>query len=393
MATGIEDLKDLRGVENPNGSEAFGPEPDGPYAEYRARADARIQRSDSGRWLSTHLLTICAVAGALPAMRAPIGWLAVCSVGAIVMLGFDAASRQREEQHKAGSADVVVVPARVVGKVALNLINPVTWLTVLLGAVVALVVGSVAAALVAGARWLAIEGPTGIPAALRAGAWAHGLTYSAVVACFLLLRAGGDTAARRQKVLRRVTRTMPEITLTLCVVVLVGAGAALAVAGPTLDVGFVRNADGLGWLPPGLRATVDEARDDLVTQELDAVTACISDAQPDLWTSRYTKKNVLTDADVATLVADPATAPDPVALATAALVADNHLAPWVETIDVLVGDQPVLTIARAGHAHDQPVTDAAALRDRAVGAPEWLTTVAPDVDSARVLTCSARTPL
>jgi hypothetical protein len=193
---------------------------------------------------------------------------------AIVMLGFDTgepstrrAAEGRERRRGGGTG------ARR-RQVALLLINPVTWLTVLLGAVVALVVGGAAAAVVAGARWLAIEGPTGILAALRAGAWAHGLTYSAVVACFLLLRAGGDTAARRQKVLRRATRKMPEVVLTLCVVVLVGVGAVLAVAGPTLDVGFVRNADGLGWLPPGLRATVDEARDDLVAGELDAVTAC-----------------------------------------------------------------------------------------------------------------------
>jgi hypothetical protein len=285
------------------------------------------------------------------------------------------------------------VPTRVVGRLALGVLNPVSWLTALLGAVVALVVGGVAAGVIAAVRWFALEGPDGILAAIRMGVWAHALTYAAAVACFLLLRAGGTTAAHRRTVLYRATRRLPEPALIACVVVVVLAGAAFAVAGPQVDVGFVRAHDGLGWLPPGLRASVDAARDDVVHEELDALTTCLGDGQAGLWTAAYTDRNALADDDVAVLVADPARPPDQPVLAAAALAADNQLAPWVETVEVRVGDSPVLTVARAGHAHDQPLTDAAALRDRTAGAPEWLAAAAPLVDRDRVLTCSAQTPL
>ena len=170
-------------------------------------------------------------------------------------------------------------------------------------------------------------------------------------------------------------------------------GAALAVAGPQLELGFVRADDGLGWLPPGLRTSVDAARDDVVHDELDALTSCLDGGQPGLWVAGYTDGNALADDDVATLVADPARPPDQAALAAAALAADNQLAPWVEGLELRVGDTPVLAVVRDGSGHDQPLTDAAALRERTVGAPEWLVAAAPLVDRDRVLTCSARTPL
>ena len=396
MATEVESLADSPPAPEAGAEPATprGPEPDSPYADFRREIERRVfMRSDSGRWLSDHLLTILAVAASLPALRAPTAWLAICAVAAVVVLSIDSVSRRREEERrKRGSADVVVLPARAVGRVALGVLNPVTWLTVLLGAVVAIVGGAVAAAAIGAVRWLVIEGPDGILAAARASAWAHTLTYAAVLACFLLLRAGGRTAERRAAVLRRATRRMPELVLTLCIVVAVVGFAAFAVAGPVLDVSFVRDADGLGWLPPGLRGPVDEARDDVVAQELDAMTDCLNGADAGRWTWHYTSANPLSDDDVATLVVDPARPPDEQTLATAALVADNDLAPWVERVDVLVGDHPALSLAREGFAHDQPITDAAALAQRASGAPAWLATVAPRVDRARVLDCSARTP-
>ena len=368
---------------------------DGPFAAYEEQlAGPARELSDSGRWLRWHLLTIVAVAASLPALRAPAAWLFLCGAAALGMLAFDGTLRQRDAQRRrVGSADAVVVPARVAGRLALGLLNPVSWLTALLGAVVALVVGAVAAGAVAALRWLALEGPDGILAAIRMGVWAHAPTYAAAVACFLLLRAGGATAARRRNVLDRATRRLPEAALTACVVAVVLAGAALAVAGPRLDVGFVRADDGLGWLPPGLRTSVDTARDDVVHEELDALTACLDGDQAGLWVASYTDGNAPADDDVATLVADPARPPDQAALAAAALAADNDLAPWVEAVEIRVGETPALVVARQGHAHDQPLTDAAALRERTAGAPEWLIAAAPLVDRGHVLTCSARTPL
>jgi hypothetical protein len=81
VATGIEDLQvqDLKGVEDPNGSEAVGPEARWAVCEYRARADAFTQRLWSLALHAPphHLRGRRCVARE----RAPIGWLAVCSIG------------------------------------------------------------------------------------------------------------------------------------------------------------------------------------------------------------------------------------------------------------------------------------------------------------------------
>src|SRR6478609_12013152 len=43
-------------------------------------------RSDSGRWLDAHLLTILATVAAVPALRVPAAWVIACSIAALVML-------------------------------------------------------------------------------------------------------------------------------------------------------------------------------------------------------------------------------------------------------------------------------------------------------------------
>lgn len=347
-------------------------------------------RSDSGRWLDAHLLTILATVAALPALRIPAAWVIACSVAALVMLGIGSVKGQVKQK---GSADVVVVPARVVGRMLLGAINPLNWLKVLLGALAALTVGALAAAVISGAQWLVTHGTDGILAAMRMGAWAHALTYGSFAACVLLLRGGGHTAERRTNALHRVSRRIPEAAvagLTACVVIAFGL---IAVAGPNVDVKVLREHDGLGWVPAGLRSDVDGLRDEIVANELEVATECLSGSQVNLWTARYTDANPIDDPDVARLTADPARAPDQKAIAAAALVAHNHLASWVEVIEIAVGDEVVLRVDRSGLPRDEPLTDAAALRKHTAGAPDWLTTVAPNVDTETVLSCSARSPL
>ena len=398
MATDITELIDnaLIDPETPPAPQApsHAPAPaDSPYAEYTAGLERRVPvRSDSGRWLDTYLLTILSAALALPALRAPVGWLALCAVAAIVMLGVDSARTQARKRAK-GSADVVVLPTKVVARIGLGFLNPLNWLTALFGAIVALIAGGLIAAAIAAARWVLVEGPDGILAAIRVGVWAHAPTYGAAFACFFLLRAGGHTADSRAAALRTVTRKIPEVALTGIVAVVAIACVAFALGGPRLSVGVVSGADGLGWVPPGLRQLADDGRDDLVTAELDAVTSCLEGDQSGLWSGRSTTGNPLDEIDVATLTADPARPPEQPALAAAALIADNHLAPWIEMIDVTIGDQVVLTVDRRNVARDRPITDADDLRARAVGTPDWLTTVAPQVDKELVLRCSAQTPL
>ena len=351
---------------------------------------ARVaSRSDSGRRLDTHLLTILAVALALPALRLPVAWLAVCAITAIVLIAVDPA-RGRATQK--GSADLVVVPARAAGQLLRGCINPLNWLKLLLGALGSFAAGALAGAVIAAARWMAIEGPDGLLAATRMGAWAHAPTYSAVFACYLLLSGVGRTHERRAVALYRRTRKVPEVALAGFTVVLVVASVVLAAAGPRVGVGVVRGSDGLGWVPPGLRTLADGLRDDAVTAELDAVTQCLDGDQSGLWMYRYTVDNPLEESDVATLTADPGRVPDQRALAAAALAAHNHLAPWVEAIQVTVGDDVVLVINRRGLATDEPLIDANELRSHTFGAPAWLSTVSPAVDRGAVLDCSARTP-
>jgi hypothetical protein len=153
----------------------------------------------------------------------------------------------------------------------------------------------------------------------------------------------------------------------------------------------VHHDHGLGWVPVGLRGDVDGLRDQVVQSELGSLTTCLDQGQRGRWTSTYTAGNPLGQPDVARLVADPARAPDPAGLAAAALAAHNVLAPWVETVQVAVGDQTVLVIDRTGDRSDQPVTDPQALVPHAFLPPAWLSTTRADRDT--VLRCSAATPL
>ena len=351
---------------------------------------AAAPRSDSGRRLEAHFLTLLAAALALPALRAPAAWLIGCATAAIVLVAADTATGRATTT---GAADVVVVPARAVGRVLRGWVNPLNWLKVVLGALGSLAAGALAGAALATVRWLVIEGPDGLLAAARMGAWAHAPTYGAAFACYLLLRGVQRTHQRRAAALYRRTRRLPEAALVATTVLVVAASLAIALAGPRLNVGFVRSSNGLGWVPPGLRTAADGLRDDIVKAELDGVTHCLSGHHSGLWTYEYTAGNPLNDPDVATLTADPARAPDQQALAAAALAAHNHLAPWVQRLTVTIGNQVILTIDRRGLISDRPLTDATQLRAHATGAPQWLSTVAPTVNRSTVLTCSARTPL
>ena len=261
-----------------------------------------------------------------------------------------------------GTADLVVLPGRVAGRLALGCLNPVNWLKVLLGALASLAVGAVAGALIAAARWLAVEGPDGVLAVARLGVWSHAPRYGAAFARDLLLSGFGHSHDQRVTALYRRTRRLREAALVGLTAVVVGAFVMVALAGPGSDVRFARADDGLGWVPPGLRTVTDGLRDDMVKAELDGVKGCLSGDAEGRWTAEYTAANSLDEPDVATLIADPARAPDQPSIAAAALAADNQLAPWVEAIRIMVGSDVVLLVDRHGLPTDAPITDANTLR-------------------------------
>jgi hypothetical protein len=364
-----------------------------PFEDYaRAQAQARelvVHRSDSARWLDKHLLAIVAAAVSLPALRLPGAWLLLCAAVTVFMLGVDAMRNNAQEK---GSADVVVVPARFAGRLAVGAVNPLNWLKVLFGALLALAAGAAVGALLGTARWFVDNGTDGIFAAARMGAWNHAPSIGAVFGCFFLLFGFGRTRDRRAVVLRRGFRQLPEAAMAGVTVCLVIVCATFALAGPRVGAGLFEGDDGLAWVPPGLRTQVDGLRDDIVTSELNDVAKCLSGKQTNLWVGHYTLANSLTEPDVARLIYDAPQPLDEPAIATAALAAQNQLAPWVEEIEIASGDQVVFRIDRSGIPTDAPLTDAAGLQAHADGQPAWLATVGPQVNSATVLDCSSRTP-
>ena len=129
-------------IESPEPTLSSKPSPFASFGQ-EAAPEGVAARSDSGRWLDTHLLTILAVAAALLALRLPAAWLIVCATAAIVLV---AAHSARGRAATKGSADVVVVPARATGRLLLGCVNPLNWLKVLLGACASLTVGALAGA-------------------------------------------------------------------------------------------------------------------------------------------------------------------------------------------------------------------------------------------------------
>src|SRR4029453_5582007 len=113
--------------------------------------------------------------------------------------------------------------------------------------------------------------------------------------------------------------------------------------------GVAQRADGLGWLPPSTRGTVDRFRDDVVTSELDPLAECLSDRSGTIWKPFYTVENALDEPDVARLVAgrEPSLAP-PRDLVTVLLAAHNQLAPWVEAIEIEWPGGDLVRTERAG---------------------------------------------
>jgi hypothetical protein len=265
------------------------------------------ERGDSGNWLDAHVWTIVAVAGALPALRLPATWLAACAVIAIVLHVLRASQRRSTAK---GSADLVVVPGKLAGRILLAAVNPLTWLRLVFGVVAAAVGGVVAAGAVAAAEWLLAHGTDGILAAMRMGVWVHAPAYAACAACLLLLHGIGATYRQRATTASRLARRLPEVAVAGIAVVACVTGVAFTLGGPALDLGVTHSSDGLGWVPPGLRGDVDGLRDQLVAAELDALTNCLDQRQPAHWTTTYTAGNSLAQPDVARLVADPQCARD-----------------------------------------------------------------------------------
>ncbi len=326
------------------------------------------------------LLDLFALAVGIFALVEPWTWTLV--VAAAVLMAVTA--RSLAGHPDAGGVDLV---HRAAGHVSAWL-RPRSLLTLPVLAARTVVVAVAVSGGVAALRWLAAEGREGAVAAVRAGIWAHGFRVAAVVVCVLLVTGVGEARARRAAAVRAfVARLDPGASGALA-----GAAAAVVVcvvmAAPRLEAGRLSAADGLGWAPVRLRATIDGVRDDMATTELDVVASCLGERQGIGWRVGYTGANPPAAPDVARLTG-PASLASPGVVLTAAVAASNQLAPWVEQLEIAAGDEVLLTIDRTALPDVVPVTEAGLLADVALTGHDVVTGGAGDFDQALALRCSA----
>jgi hypothetical protein len=164
---------------------------------------------------------------------------------------------------------------------------------------------------------------------------------------------------------------------------------AVVAAGPRVSGGILSGDDGLGWVPARFRPAVDGVRDDVVAAELRALRSCLTEHQEMAWSVDYTADNPIDAPDVARLSLGNGDEPGPAALVTAALAADNQLAPWVEVVEIAVGDAVVLELDREALRHHGVRIDPATLGPGIVTGGGVAVAGAAGVDRRVALVCSA----
>jgi hypothetical protein len=326
------------------------------------------------------LLDFFALAVGVFALVEPWTWTLV--VTAAVLMAVTA--RSLTDHRESGGVDLV---RRAAGHVAAWL-RPRSLVTLPVLVARTIVISVVVSGGVAAVRWLAAEGREGAVAAVRAGIWAHGFRVAAVVVCVLLVTGVGDARSRRAAAVRAfIARLDPGASGALA-----GAAAAVVVsvvmAAPHLESGRLSGADGLGWAPVRLRATIDGVRDDVVTTELDVVASCLAERQDIGWRVGYTGANPPAAPDVARLTG-PRSQATPGVVLTAAVAAHNQLAPWVEQLEIVAGDEVLLRVDRAALPDAVPVTEARLLAEAATTRRDLATDGSGDFDRSLALRCSA----
>ncbi len=334
----------------------------------------------SARRVDRALLDLGALAVGIFALVEPWTW--TLAVASAVLMAVTA--RSLADHRDCGGVDLV---RRAAGRVSAWL-RPRSLVTLPVLVARTVVIAVVVSGGVAAVRWLAAEGRDGVVAAVRVGIWAHGFRVAAVVVCVLLVTGVGDARARRAAAVRAfVARLDPGASGALAAAA-VAVVVCVALAAPRLDAGRLSGADGLGWAPVRLRATLDRVRDDVATTELDVVASCLGERQDIGWRVGYTGANPPAAPDVARLTG-PRSAASPGVAVTAAVAAHNQLAPWVEQLEIAAGDEVLLTVDRTALPDAVPVTDAGLLADAALTGRDVVTDGAGDFDRALALRCSA----
>ncbi|MGH9231469.1 MAG: hypothetical protein ACRD07_22545, partial [Acidimicrobiales bacterium] len=338
-------------------------------------------------WAGTaerRLSDVLALAGASGALIVPWPWLIAVGASCVVI----GALRSVAGQRRSVVSGMVALPVRAARRVA-RLLRPRSLARLPVITVRTVLAAVVLPAAVAAIVWAVDHGADGVVAAARLAAWESGLRVLAAVLCLMMLAGVGDTRARRAAQLRRATASWPDVG----VVTLAGGALALAVAvvavAPRVSGGILTGHDGLAWVPPRLRPAVDGVRDDVVAAELRALRSCLTDHQDMAWSIDYTADNPSGAPDVARLSLARGNEPGAGALVTAALAADNQLAPWVEVVEIAAGDAVVLELDRRALGHHGVRVGPATLGPGIVSGGGALVAGAATLDRRVALVCSA----
>jgi hypothetical protein len=224
---------------------------------------------------------------------------------------------------------------------------------------------------------------------MRLSAWQSGFRVVAAVLCLMMLAGVGEGRVRRAELVRRAAARWSNGAVGSLVAGAIVVAVIVVVAGPRLSGGPLTGADGLGWAPARLRPAADDVRDEIVAAELRALASCLTEKQALVWSVAYSADNLLDAADVARLSVGPAAQPEPAALVTAMVAADNQLAPWVELVELAIGDTVILAVDRQALSHDSVRIDAATLAPGIVVGSDLAAAGVPGYDRPLALACSA----
>jgi hypothetical protein len=327
---------------------------------------------------------VLALAAASGALIAPWPWLLTVT-GSCIVAG---AARSVAARRGSVTLGIGALPARAARRVG-RLVRPSSLARLPVITVKTILVALVLPAAVAAAVWVVERGADGMVAAARLAAWQSGLRVLAAVLCLTMLAGVGDTRARRAAQLRRATASWPDAGVVALAAGALALALAVVAVGPRVSGGILTGHDGLAWVPAPLRPTADGVRDDVVTAELQALRSCLSRQQGRDWSVGYTSGNPANDPDVARLSLGAAGSPVPSALVTAALAADNQLAPWVEMVEIAVGGSVVLSLDRRDLDHHGVRVDPATLGPGIVSGADVFLSGGAAVDRRVALACSA----
>ena len=349
-----------------------------------ADASGDVRRRGLAGTAERRLSDVLALAGASGALIAPWSWLLAVS-GLCIVVG---AVRSVLARRGSVTLGIVALPVRATRRVA-RLVRPHSLARLPVITAKTILAALVLPAAVAAAVWVVEHGADGVVAAARLAAWQSGPRVLAAVLCLMMLAGVGETRARRATRLRRATTSWPDAGVVALAAGALGLALSVVAVGPRVSGGILTGHDGLAWVPASLRPAVDGVRDDVVTAELRTLRSCLSRHQGWAWSVAYTADNPIGDPDIARLSLGRGDMPRPSALVTAVLAADNQLAPWVEVVQIAVGNSVVLALDRRELDHHGVRLDPATLGPGIVSGGDVLLSGGAAVDRRVAAACSA----